>query len=324
MTLSAGDVKTEAARLGFIACGITPLTPLPHGIELDRWLRLGYAGNMRYIHRQARKRKNPRLADTSARTAVVVLDNYYCSEGEAGQSVNDGDASAGGPRVPGALPQIARYARGEDYHRVTLRRLEQLAQFLERHGARTARPYVDTGPIAERELAQRAGLGWIGKNTMLLRPGVGSWFFIAEVLTDLELETDPPFTTEHCGSCTRCLDACPTGAIVEAHVLDATKCISYVTIEQKGPIPPATASKLAGWAFGCDICNEVCPWNDRFAAQTGVPEFLPRTEFLGAGPEFFERMDEAEFEARFGDTPLARPGLERMRRNWAAAWKAAR
>jgi epoxyqueuosine reductase len=324
MTLSAGDVKAEAARLGFIACGITPLTPLPHGIELDRWLRLGYAGNMRYIHRQARKRKNPKLANVSARTAVVVFDNYYSREVDAGKPVSDGNASDGGLRQSGSSPRVARYARGEDYHRVTLRRLQQLAQFLERHGARTARPYVDTGPIAERELAQRAGLGWIGKNTMLLRPGVGSWFFIAEVLTDLEFEADAPFATDHCGSCTRCLDACPTGAFVEPRVLDATLCISYVTIEQKGPIPPAIESNLSGWAFGCDICNEVCPWNDRFAAHTGVPEFMPRTELAGAGPEFFARMDEAEFEARFGDTPLARPGLERMRRNWAAAWGAPR
>jgi epoxyqueuosine reductase len=324
MTLSAGDVKAEAARLGFIACGITPLAPLPHGLELDRWLRLGYGGNMRYIHRQARKRKNPKLADESACTGIVVLDNYYCQEDQAPEAVIGSDSFACVGGSAGPPPRIARYARGEDYHRVTLHRLELLAEFLEHQGARTARPYVDTGPIAERELAQRAGLGWIGKNTMLLRPGVGSWFFIGEVLTDLEFEADPPFSTDHCGSCTRCLDACPTGAFVEPRVLDATKCISYVTIEQKGPIAPAIASRLSGWAFGCDICNEVCPWNDRFAVQTGIPEFLPRIDLSGAGPDLFNHMDEAEFEARFGNTPLARPGLERMRRNWIAAWKAGR
>jgi epoxyqueuosine reductase len=303
VTVEASAVKAEALRLGFLACGITGVEPLPHAAELDRWLRSGWGGNMRYIHRQARKRKNPGLADRSASRAVVVLDNYYSPDG-----------SDSGPR-------IARYARGEDYHRVTLRRLAQLADFLRHHGAATARPYVDTGPIAERELAQRAGLGWIGKNTMLIRPGVGSWFFIGEVLTDLLLEVDCPMETDHCGSCTRCLEACPTGAFIEPRVLDATRCISYLTIEHKMDIPPEIKPKLAGWAFGCDICNEVCPWNERFAAPTGITEFQPRAGPDHAGPDLFESLDEAGFERRYGDTPLARPGLLRMRRNWKAAWE---
>jgi epoxyqueuosine reductase len=303
MMLTSSQVKDEAIRLGFVACGVTTMEPLPHVEALDRWLKAGYGGNMRYLNRQARKRKHPQLAHPEAIRAVVVLDNYFSP---------DTERSVG--------PRIARYARGEDYHRVTLTRLEQLASFLRQHGASASRPYVDTGPIAERELAQRAGLGWIGKNTMLLRPGLGSWFFIAEVLTDLPLEVDPPFETDHCGSCTRCLDACPTGAFVEARVLDATRCISYVTIERKGPIPPDIAGQLSGWTFGCDICNEVCPWNERFAATSGVPAFHSRGELDHAGRDFFEKMDEAEFQERFGDTALARPGLANMRRNWAAAW----
>lgn len=301
-TLSVAGTKAEASRLGFIACGVTTLEPTPHSDALDRWLRMGYGGNMRYIHRQAKKRKNPQLADVDARRAVVVLDNYYYA-----------DSEPEGPR-------IARYARGEDYHRVTLARLEQLAAFLRENGASVARPYADTGPVPERELAQRAGLGWIGKNTMLIRPGVGSWFFIGVVLTDLELAADAPFVTDHCGSCSRCLEACPTDAFVEPRVLDATRCISYLTIEQKGAIEAEFASQLGGWAFGCDLCNEACPWNQRFAQDSSVPEFRPRSELHGAPREFFERMDEAEFDRRFHDTALARTGLARMRRNWTAAW----
>lgn len=300
--LSVASTKAEATRLGFIACGVTSLEPTPHSDALDRWLTMGYGGNMRYIHRQAKKRKNPQLADLDARRAIVVLDNYYYADRETGG------------------PQIARYARGEDYHRVTLARLEQMAAFLRENGASVARPYADTGPVPERELAQRAGLGWIGKNTMLIRPGVGSWFFIGVVLTDLELAIDPPFVTDHCGSCTRCLEACPTDAFVEPRVLDATRCISYLTIEQKGAIEDELAAQLGGWAFGCDLCNEACPWNQRFAQDSAIPEFRPRAELHGVPREFFERMDEAEFDRRFRDTALARTGLARMRRNWKAAW----
>jgi epoxyqueuosine reductase len=309
MTLTSVQVKAEAARLDFVACGVTTLDPLPHGLELDRWLRVGHAGNMRYLHRQARKRKNPRFADPVATRAVVVLDNYYCDE----VSRNESDTPLGpaASRSLNPAPSIARYARGEDYHRITLRRLESLAGFLRQHDAKAARCYVDTGPIAERELAQRAGLGWIGKNTMLIRPGLGSWFFIGEILTDLPLDVDDAFATDHCGTCTRCLEACPTGAFVEPRVLDATRCISYVTIEQKGGIPQDIEQHLGGWAFGCDICNEVCPWNERFATTTGVAEFHPRQTL----------SEEPEFARRFGDTALSRPGLSRMRRNWAAAWR---
>jgi epoxyqueuosine reductase len=173
--------------------------------------------------------------------------------------------------------------------------------------------------VPERALAYRAGLGWIGRNTMLIRPGAGSFFFIGTLFTDLELEQDRPIATDHCGSCTRCLEACPTGALVASQVLDATRCISYLTIEQKGPIPEPLAGRLDGWVFGCDICNEVCPWNLRFAEPASAPEFRPRHALDGAPPELFDGMDEAEFTRRFGDTPLERPGLRGMRRNLRAA-----
>ena len=301
--ITAEDVRVRAEALGFAACGFTDPAPPPHADNLDRWLARGYAGTMRYLHRQARKRKDPRRTVPEALSVVVVLHNYYA------------DDSPGEDRAP----KVARYARGADYHTVTLARLEALADFLRAGGATVARPYVDAGPVPERELAQRAGLGWIGKNTMLIRPALGSWFFIGSVFTDLALAPDPPFTTDHCGSCTRCLDACPTGALVEARVLDATRCVSYLTIEHKGPIPQELAARMDGWVFGCDICNEVCPWNQRFAAPGTEPAFRSRAALANADPELFERMNEAEFARRFGDTPLARPGLVGMRRNLRAA-----
>jgi epoxyqueuosine reductase len=302
MTL-AGALKARAAELGFLACGITDPSPPPHAERLDAWLAKGYAGTMRYLHRQARRRKDPRLIVPEALSVVVLLENYYW------------------PDDPADLepPRVAKYARGQDYHRVTLDRVNALAAWLREQGAGVARPYVDAGPVPERELAQRAGLGWIGKNTMLIRPGVGSFFFIGTIFTDLPLEPDPPFTTDHCGSCTRCLDACPTGAIVEPHLLDATRCISYLTIEQRGPIPEELAQRLEGFAFGCDICNDVCPWNERFAQPTPVPELRPLDALVGADERHFDTMDEAEFTRRYGATPFERPGLGGMRRNVRAA-----
>ncbi|MEP6686881.1 MAG: tRNA epoxyqueuosine(34) reductase QueG [Gemmatimonadales bacterium] len=302
VTLSA-ELKARAHELGFLACGITDPSPPPHAERLDAWLAKGYAGTMRYLHRQAKRRKNPRINVPESLAVVVLLENYYAPDGEE-------DLVA---------PRVAKYARGEDYHRVTLRRLDQLAEFLRSRGAAVAHSYADDGPVPERELAQRAGLGWIGKNTMLIRPGAGSFFFIGTIFTDLPLVPDSPFTADHCGSCTRCLEACPTGALVEPRVLDATRCISYLTIEQRGPIPEALAPHLAGYAFGCDICNDVCPWNERFAEPTTVPEFKPRTLLAGLDPAHFETMDDDEFRRRYADSPFARPGLAGMRRNVRAA-----
>jgi len=299
----AAEVKARAAELGFLACGITDPSPPPHGDRLDAWLARGYAGTMRYLHRQARRRKNPRINIPESLAVVVLLENYYWPDAAA-------DLQA---------PRIAKYARGEDYHRVTLRRLDALAEFLLEHGARVAHSYVDSGPVPERELAQRAGLGWIGKNTMLIRPGAGSFFFIGSIFTDLPLPPDAPSTTDHCGSCTRCLDACPTEAFVEPHVLDATRCISYLTIEQRGPIPEALAERLEGYAFGCDICNDVCPWNQRFAQPTAVAELRPRHSLAGADETLFDTMDEDEFQRRYGASAFERPGLAGMRRNIRAA-----
>ena len=304
MSLAAA-VKSRARELGFIACGITHPGPTAHGDRLDHWLAKGYAGTMRYLHRQARRRKDPSLIMPEARSVVVVLDNYYMPDQEL-------------DRRP---PRIARYARGQDYHRVTQRRLGLLAEFLRQSGAELSRTFADAGPVPERELAQRAGLGWIGKNTMLVNPAAGSFFFIGSVFTDLSLEHDLPFELDRCGSCTRCLEACPTGAFVEPRLLDATRCISYLTIEQKGPIPDELASQFQGYAFGCDICNDVCPWNQRFAQPSSIPDFHPSSEPLAKDdPLLFESMSKDEFTRRFEDTPLERAGLEGMRRNLRAAF----
>jgi epoxyqueuosine reductase len=298
------EVKERAEALGFIACGITHPGPTAHGDFLDQWLAKGYAGTMRYLHRQARRRKDPRLIMPEARSVVVVLDNYYSPDQERDRQA----------------PRIAKYARGEDYHRVTQRRLRELADFLRQRGATLSRTFADAGPVPERELAQRAGLGWIGKNTMLISSTAGSFFFIGSVFTDLELEHDSAFDLDRCGSCTRCLDSCPTGALLEPRLLDATRCISYLTIEQRGPIPEELAGQLQGYAFGCDICNDVCPWNERFAKPTSVAEFRPFSHGSLREADCFESMNEEEFAREFGHTPLERAGLQGMRRNFRAVF----
>ena len=289
-----------------MACGVASLEPSRRSEALDSWLKAGYGGTMRYLHRRAAKRKRPQDIVAGARVAVVVLENYLP------RGSRDLDAAAGGIKV-------AKYARGEDYHRVMMRRLGLLAGWLREHGAAVAHPWADDGPVPERELAQRAGLGWIGKNTMLIRPESGSFCLIGSVFTDLALAPAHPEEYDRCGSCTRCLDACPTGAILEPRLLDATKCISYLTIESRLPIPDPVIDHLDGWGFGCDICNDVCPWNQRFAEPTRVPEYQDRGTPDLHDAQFFERMSEDHFAERFGDTPLERPGLTGMRRNWAAA-----
>jgi epoxyqueuosine reductase len=307
------SIKTRARELGFLACGITHPGPSAYADRLDEWLAKGYAGTMRYLHRQAARRKEPQRIVPEARAVVVVLDNYYTQDPEACPEPSRRDGAS--------PPRIAKYARGKDYHSVTGARLSRLAQYLRANGAELCHTFADAGPVPERELAQRAGLGWIGKNTMLVRPNAGSFFFIGSVFTDLSLKSDDPFELDRCGSCTRCLDACPTSAFVAPRLLDATRCISYLTIEQKGPIQDDLADRFEGYAFGCDICNDVCPWNQRFAVPTDVPEFQPSIGLTAADRDLFEGMSEEEFADRFGDTPLERPGLEGMRRNFRAAFR---
>jgi len=297
----ARRVKARALELGFTAAGITDLSPPLHTAQLDRWLDAGMAGTMRYMHRQAARRREPARIVPGTTRAVVVTRNYYKPDP---------------PRRRGA-GRIARYARGMDYHTALAEPLRLLADYLRSLGppGTVASSYVDAGPVPERELAQRAGLGWIGKNTMLIDPERGSYTFLAAVLTDLDLAVDLPFAADRCGTCTRCLDACPTAAFPEPRVLDATRCISYLTIEYRGGIEPALASAMGDWIFGCDVCQEVCPWNEKFAAASDDPALGFAPDLAAAPLDELLAMDESGFARRFGHTAITRTGLDGMKRN---------
>lgn len=300
------EIKRRAAALGFAATGVARLDPNPHAAELDRWLADGHAGTMTYLHRQAEKRKDPRRIIRGARSAVVTLTNYYHG------STDPGPAARG----PG---KVAQYAWSADYHDVLGERLEQLATAIRKlvPGA-TTRCYIDAGPVPERELAQLAGLGWIGKNMMLIHPEIGSFTFIGVILTDADLEPDLPFDADRCGTCRRCLDACPTQAFAGPRDLDARACISYLTIEHRGEFTATQRDQVGDWLFGCDVCQDVCPWNVSFARATHDPELAPRPEV--ARPDLYAlvHMDESDFERGFTGTPFTRPGHRGMRRNAAA------
>lgn len=295
---SSEDVKARAIDLGFSAVGVCTLEPSAHADFIDQWLAAGYGGTMTYLNRQAARRKAPQKILPNARCAVVTLTNYY-----------HGPASS-------ARPRVAQYSWSTDYHAVLGQRLEILATEIARLvPGSTSRAYVDAGPVPERELAQRAGLGWIGKNSMLINPELGSFTFIGVVLTDAALEPDLPFELDRCGTCTRCLDACPTGAFAAPRTLDARRCISYLTIERRGPFTDLEARMTGDWLFGCDVCQDVCPWNERFAPVTTDSALAPRPELVAPAPKTFADLDEDEFRRRYHDTPFSRPGLAGMRRN---------
>jgi epoxyqueuosine reductase len=303
---AAHHLKRRALALGFDAAGICDLRPIDRS-SLDDWLAQGYAGTMDYMRRQARRRREPERIVAGARRALVVLKSYF-----------QDDASPGAPEA-----LVARYAWGEDYHRVVGDLLASLAADVVALGgdARETLWYVDAGPVPERELAQRAGLGWIAKNTMLIHPRLGSFTFIGVVLTDLELDVDPPFETDHCGSCRLCLDACPTAAFPSERVLDARRCISYLTIELRGPFDAEQSAMLGDWIFGCDVCQDVCPWNEKFSVETNEPRFAARPQIVRPDLDELATLDEATFEARYADTAFARAGAAGMSRNARAVEK---
>jgi epoxyqueuosine reductase len=302
-SLLADSVKALALALGFDRVAVGPAGPPEHGSALEAWIAAGHAGGMAYLERRLPERLDPRRVLPGAASVVCVALNYF--QGEA--------------RDPSWAP-VARYAWGQDYHDVMTPRLERLAAFLAEAGGARSRAYVDTGPVMERDLAARAGLGWIGKNTMLLHPELGSWFFIGVLLTTAELDHGAPLP-DRCGSCRACLDACPTGAFVEPYVLDARRCISYLTIEHRGDIDPAWHEAIGAWQFGCDVCQEVCPWN-RKAPVASEAAFRPPAPF--PGPEAVAEMDDDALRRRFAGTALLRARPAGLRRNAAIALANAR
>lgn len=286
-------IKAEAQRLGFTLAGVTTPDPPPHLAVFEAWLREGRQGEMDYLasERSRQRRADPRQILPACRS-ILALGVPYFAPGKAGNARQVG--------------QIAAYAWGSDYHEVLPERLKALAAFIESQSGRPLpnRWYTDSGPVLERDLAQRAGLGWIGKNTCLIHPRLGSYFLLAEILLGLDLEPDPPFTEDRCGTCTRCLQACPTGCILPDRTLDARRCISYLTIELKGSIPPELRQKMGGWVFGCDICQQVCPWNERFAPPEGDVDFKPRLGVLEADLSQELSLTPEAFNHKFKLSPL--------------------
>jgi epoxyqueuosine reductase len=293
-------IRAHAHSVGFDLAGIAKLGPAETFDKFESWLAKGYAGEMSYLPRGAAKRHDTGLPYSGTTSAVVVGLNY------------DG-TSPGGP--------IARYARGDDYHDVMLAKLESLHRWIESHLSREIRgkAYVDTGPILERDLARKAGLGWFGKNTNLINPDIGSYFFIGTLLLDLDLEPDAPFEADRCGTCTRCLDACPTQAIVEPRVLDATRCISYLTIESRSAIPVELRESVGSLVYGCDICQEVCPWNVSFSRELTAPELAPRDDLVNPDLDAMLLDDDDEFRKRFRNSPITRAKRRGLARNIAVA-----
>lgn len=298
------QLKAEALRLGFTQAGVCPAVT-PQGLShFDQWLSAGYAGEMHYLADRRAAYEHPRHVLDGVRSVLMLTLNYRTFEPTA---------------TPAGHGRISRYSCGTDYHDVIHERLAELSDWLRlQRPEAMVRGVVDTAPLMEREFAQLAGLGWIGKNTLLLNRTMGSWFFLAALLTDIELHYDAPQETDHCGACTACLDACPTDAFAAPYVLDSRRCISYLTIELKGSVPHELRPGLDDWLFGCDICQEVCPWNHR-APLSNDAAFEP---LLGAGTLDLAglfKLDDEAFRRRFRHTPLWRPKRRGILRNAAIA-----
>lgn len=304
--LSTDRVKACAANAGFDLCGVAPPAVFPELAFLDEWIALGYHGDMHYMARTAERRADVRAVMPTA-TAVIMLGTVYNAR-RPYSAANTDPADAA----------IARYAWGDDYHVVLEERMRRLTDALrEEAGAFECRAYVDTGPVQERVYAKYAGLGWIGKNTCLINRDLGSWLFLSAIICDLPLAPDAP-PLDHCGRCTLCIDACPTGAIVAPYQLDARRCLSYLTIENKGAIPVEFREAVGRHAYGCDICQDVCPWNRKAATSDDEP-WQPRPGL--DGPRLLDLWTRSDNELRtlLKGSPMKRAGVRRLRRNLAVS-----
>ncbi len=300
-------LKTQALDVGFDLCGIAPAERLPELEFLTTWIARRYYGTMTWIPRTARVRRDVQEVVRGARSVIMTATVYNTARPYA-----HGTAGAGHALV-------SRYAWGEDYHRIIAERQDRLLEWLRAHASHPfeARPYVDTGPIQERAFAQRAGLGWIGKNTCLINRQLGSWVFLGAIVTTLPLVPDTQ-EADHCGTCQRCLQACPTGALVEPGVLDARLCLSYLTIEKRGDLPTALRAEVGAHVYGCDICQEVCPWNHEPAVSL-APEWQPRPGLEQPSLEQLWRASDAALETLAAGGPMTRAPVASLRRNLAIA-----
>ncbi|MCD0489647.1 tRNA epoxyqueuosine(34) reductase QueG [Pedobacter sp. MC2016-14] len=293
-------IKDEALRLGFMQCGIAKAEFLEEEApRLETWLKNEHHGKMAYMENHFDKRLDPRLLVEDAKSVISLSLNYFP---EAGQQ--DPDA-----------PRISKYAYGIDYHTVIKDKLFLLLEFIrEEIGEVSGRAFVDSAPVLDRAWAKRAGIGWVGKNSNIISKKSGSFFFLAELIVDLDLEYDHPFQTDHCGTCTRCIDACPTDAILSPFIIDANKCISYLTIELKEEIPAQFNQKMENWMFGCDICQDVCPWN-RFSAPHSEPAFQPNAQLLEMKKEDWQDITEDVFKVIFKNSAVKRTKFKGLTRN---------
>lgn len=291
-------IKILAQELGFMFCGISKARKLDEeSAHLEHWLNKGYQGKMHYLEQHFDMRLDPRLLVPGAKSVISLAFNYFPAQTQSADA-----------------PKIARYAYGRDYHKVLKKKMKALFERMqERFGEIQGRAFADSAPVLERKWAELSGLGWIGKNGLLLNKKAGSYFFLAEVITDLELEADGPLK-DYCGTCTACIDACPTDAILNHKTLDASKCISYLTIELKDAIPNSFRGQMENWVFGCDICQEVCPWN-RFSKPHQEPEFDPHPDFAGMNRADWEEITEDVFQKLFGNSAVKRTGYSGLKRN---------
>ncbi len=304
-TEKLNSLRESFTALGFDRVGFAPAAIVADYSRYESWLDAGFAGGMDYMHRNCCLREDPRELLAEARSVILVSMNYHWPIDEP---------------EPEGRGRVSRYARGRDYHKVMRKRLQKAEGILrDEFGAQATRVCVDSAPLLERSLAASAGLGWIGKNTMLIDERLGSWTFLAALLCDLDLPADSP-VSDRCGNCTACLDACPTQAFPEPGVLDASKCISYLTIEHKGEIDEDLAGQMDDHVFGCDICQEVCPWNNK-APVTEIDDFRPREQVTAPLLGDLLKLDEPGFLDRFAGTPVMRAGLEGMKRNSRIAQK---